>query len=174
MGVPDGAGSQEEGRLAIVAACAGAPTTADTVAGRTGFPVESTRQRLARMASSAEPMVEVVSAGPDRYQATESGLDRMMASPVVLTRGLSLVLVRDPVPVGVRRELAARCYYQPPLWLVRLRGPFRWAIAFRTADEAEQLEEALNERSLETLACLVFAVGDRRVRPPGYPETADN
>jgi len=51
---------------------------------------------------------------------------------------------------------------------VRLHGPFRWAIAIRDRNEAEEFEEALNDLSTETLACLTAVVGARRVRPQSH------
>jgi len=120
------------------------PLTANGLADRLLLDERGVRQRLGTMSKRGLVREMVNARGHKSYMASDDGLDLLRESPIQIRSSMCLVLVFEPVAPAVQGEFWGQVVSSPPLWVVRVRGPFRWIAVCRSSRDGDRLADALN------------------------------
>ena len=142
------ANQQHRGQLEVIAACSVEPRSANAIADLLGDRTAQATKALADRLVTDGDLSRVphpTRANAWRYEATQQGLDRLASEPVLLEPNTYLVLIRDKLDPSAASVIAAFVQIHPPLWIFRLHGRYRLAVAYRDSSSADTLEQGINQ-----------------------------
>ncbi len=154
-------------QLQVVRVCSGEPLSTTEIARRLGRGNGGDTKALAERAAIGGGLSRVTH--PNRsdavlYQASPQGIEKLIAEGIEVQPGVYLVLIQEPLTPAAASAMAAFVRDDPPIWMLRIHGRYRLAIAYPDSTVADALE-----RDVVTAAGAAEAAAVVRVDRQEFP-----